>query len=569
MILPRQELSLLMRGSWQQLGGALGLSLVSSALDVVCLIALPAFLMVALSPAGAVPPTWLGLELPALALPWLTTGIVALFLFRALFMLGVGAALMALAESVRKRVVSRLVEQFVATPYENAIDRSLAQSLTATIGHSYLFASNVVLPLLRLILDLLTIVAVLGFIALIAPRVVLAMVVVLLLVAGLYYLSIRRISDEQATRVSNLETELTHEVMQTLGAPREVRIFQLGGYFVNRVQRILGARIRAKAWLGAVYWFPRSLGELTLIGLGIAYMVVNTRAGHETAYVISNLSALAFAGVRLLPAFAQCMASLSFMRSGRHAMLHLAANLGRADPAATPPEPRPAGGGSFSSVELRNVSYAYPNDARGALSEVSLTIRRGQSVGVVGPSGAGKSTLADVVLGLLTPTRGEVRVNDQPLAAPARDWWARVGFVPQNPYLANDTLRRNIAFGEADDRIDPARLELAARLASLEGVVARLPQGYDTPLGEGGVRLSGGQRQRVAIARALYRQREFLVLDEATSALDAETEADVIKAIEALKGTVTTLIIAHRTSTLVGCDFIVRMKDGRIDTGSA
>ena len=571
MILPRAELALLMRGSWSQLTGALLLSLVSSALDIVCLVALPAFLMFALSPdAQVAPPSWLGTTLPAIPMAWFTAGIVGLFVFRALFTLVVGAALVALAEAVRLRVVSRLVTSFVASPYQVAIDRSLAHSLTAAVGHSNQFSSNIVLPLLRLVLDVLTIVSVLGFVALIAPGVVLAVAAVLLLVGSLYYLSIRRVSHVQSARLSNLETELTQELMHTLGAPREVRIFQIGTYFVERVAAILRARIGARAWLGAVYWLPRSLGELTLIGLGIAYMVVSARAGEDTTLAISNLSALAFAGVRLLPAFAQCMAGLSFMRSGLHSMRQLATDLGRAEPLARPaPASGQTSGAPFSQIELRSVSYAYATDPRESLIDISLTIQRGQSVGIVGPSGSGKSTLADVVLGLLVPTRGEVRVDGRPLAAPAHEWWARVGFVAQTPYLANESVRRNIAFGVHDDRIDHAQVERAVRLAQLEGVVARLPQGYDTVLGDRGVRLSGGQRQRIAIARALYRQREFLVLDEATSALDDETEQEVIKAIESLKGTVTTVIIAHRISTLAGCDFVVRLRDGRIDSGGA
>jgi len=260
------------------------------------------------------------------------------------------------------------------------------------------------------------------------------------------------------------------------------------------------------------------------------------------------------------------MTSLSQMRSGRHTMMLLAADLQRGGvDVPEPPPPAPAGGDAgFSVIELVDVSYTYPTDTRASLSDVRLTLRRGQAVGVVGPSGAGKSTLADVLLGLLAPSRGEVRVDGRALVLPDAAWWSRVGFVPQTPYLANDSLRRNIAFDLPDEQIDAAQVERAVRLARLEDVVARLPQGYDTVLGERGVRLSGGQRQRVAIARALYRGRQLLVLDEATSALDDETQQDVIRAIASLKGEITTFTIAHRTSTLAGCDFIIRLANGRI-----
>lgn len=574
MILPRADLALLMRGSWSQLAGALGLSLVSSALDVVCLIALPAFLLYALSSSPQVTLPGLGWALPPISMASFTAGIAALFLARAGYTLLVGAALVRLAESVRERVVTRLVTRFVSCPYDVAIDRSMAESLTAAVGHSHTFSANVALPLLRLMLDMLTLIAVLGFVALLAPGVVLALVAVLLLVAALYYLSIRRISDEKSARLAQLEVELTHEVSQALNAPREVRIFGTGGYFVERVARTLHAKTDVRTWLGAVYWFPRALGELTLIALGAAYMVFSARGGNDAGQVLANLSALAFAGVRLLPAFAQSMSNLSMMRSGRHALMLLAADLrrggeGAAEALPPPPAPPAAADGGFETIELVHVSYAYAGGERESLRDVSLTLRRGQSVGVVGPSGSGKSTLADVLLGLLTPTSGEVRVDGRRLERNDAAWWAQAGFVPQAPYLSNDTLRRNIAFGMADEHIDAAQVERAARMAQLEDVVARLPRGYDTVLGERGVRLSGGQRQRVAIARALYRNRRFLVLDEATSALDDQTEQEVVRAIASLKGAVTTFIIAHRVTTLAGCDYVIRLENGRLAGRSA
>ena len=162
------------------------------------------------------------------------------------------------------------------------------------------------------------------------------------------------------------------------------------------------------------------------------------------------------------------------------------------------------------------------------------------------------------------PRQGRILLNGQPAALDSQRWWDLVGFVPQSPYIANDTVVRNIAYGMAEAQIDMDAVRRAVKLAQLEDVVAGLPHGLDTLLGDHGIRLSGGQRQRVAIARALYYGRDFLVLDEATSALDAETEREVIGAIEALKGTVTTFIIAHRLSTLQNCDLIIELREGGV-----
>ena len=198
------------------------------------------------------------------------------------------------------------------------------------------------------------------------------------------------------------------------------------------------------------------------------------------------------------------------------------------------------------------------------MHDVSLTIRRGETLGFVGPTGGGKSTLVDVVVGLLPPTAGQVTIDGVDLASCSRAWRRHIGYVPQSIFLLDDTLRRNVALGIPDSDIDDARVREAIRLARLEEVVAALPGGIEAVLGERGVRLSGGERQRVGIARALYHDPAVLVLDEATSALDTATEADVIRALRTLQGEKTVLVIAHRLSTVRGCNRIALIVEGRL-----
>jgi ABC-type multidrug transport system fused ATPase/permease subunit len=185
-------------------------------------------------------------------------------------------------------------------------------------------------------------------------------------------------------------------------------------------------------------------------------------------------------------------------------------------------------------------------------------------LGFVGPTGAGKSTLVDLIIGLLPPTVGRVTIDAVELATYGRAWRRHIGYVPQSIFLLDDTLRRNIALGIPDRDIDEGRVRQAIHLARLEEVVADLPAGIDTMLGERGVRLSGGERQRVGIARALYHEPAVLVLDEATSALDTATEADVTRALRALQGEKIVLVIAHRLGTVRGCDRIALIVGGRV-----
>ena len=215
-------------------------------------------------------------------------------------------------------------------------------------------------------------------------------------------------------------------------------------------------------------------------------------------------------------------------------------------------------------VNITDVSFAYAASSSEALIDVSISVARGEAVGLVGPSGSGKSTLVDILLGLLEPTSGRVLVDGDDIHDNLRGWQDQIGYVPQSIFLTDDTLRRNVAFGLPKDKIDDEAVRSAIRSAQLEEFVASLPEGMETVVGERGVRLSGGQRQRIGIARALYNNPDVLVLDEATSSLDTETEHGVMQAVQALQGDKTVIIVAHRLSTVEYCDRLYRLENAQI-----
>jgi ABC-type multidrug transport system fused ATPase/permease subunit len=215
-------------------------------------------------------------------------------------------------------------------------------------------------------------------------------------------------------------------------------------------------------------------------------------------------------------------------------------------------------------VELKEVTYSYPDTSEPAIERVSLSLKKGQSIALIGKSGAGKTTLVDVILGLLQPESGDIRVDGVSVYSNIRSWQNLIGYIPQSIFLIDDTIERNIAFGVPDRLLDRARIDRAIKAAQLEELVEQLPDGIKTVVGERGIRLSGGQRQRIGIARALYHEREILVLDEATSALDNETEKLVSEAIRSLAGTKTLITIAHRLSTVEHCDRVYLLEKGRV-----
>ena len=215
-------------------------------------------------------------------------------------------------------------------------------------------------------------------------------------------------------------------------------------------------------------------------------------------------------------------------------------------------------------VELKNIYFTYPNNTKHSLSNINVSIRRGQMVGFIGESGSGKSTLINLFLGLLQADSGKLSVDGVDINLTLEQWQKNIGYVPQNIYLTDDKLKNNIAFGVKESEIDSKALTRAIQSAQLDKLVRELPDGLDTIVGEHGDRLSGGQRQRIGIARALYNDPDILVFDEATSALDYETEKDVIEAINVLHRNKTIVVIAHRESAVEKCDVIYRLASGHI-----
>ena len=208
--------------------------------------------------------------------------------------------------------------------------------------------------------------------------------------------------------------------------------------------------------------------------------------------------------------------------------------------------------------------FSLPIDRSLSLKEISLSVGQGESVGFIGSTGAGKSTLVDIILGLLIPVSGVIKVDGVDIQTNPRGWQDQIGYVPQSIYLTDDTIRRNVAFGILDEAIDESVVWNSLRAAQLEQFIKDLPEGLDTLVGEAGVRLSGGQRQRIGIARALYHDPSVLVLDEATSSLDIATESDFVEEVYALKGDKTLIIVAHRLSTVKRCDYLFKIEKGKI-----
>ena len=384
----------------------------------------------------------------------------------------------------------------------------------------------------------------------------------------LIYLITGRITRPRLRRNSRL-LSVAHgrriqHIQEALGGIRDLIIDRARPAFVRRFREVDGEMQMAEATTSFISGAPRLLIEavgMAMIAFVACFALL--RSG-DLGAVLPVLGVLALGAQRLLPLMQTLYKSWATI-AGNRALAEdilLVLEAPAEAPAGAPAAPITT---FRRDIRLRSVDFHYAAADRPALRGIDLVIPKGTKVGLIGRSGSGKSTAMDLLMGLLEPTSGRIEIDGCSLVpANAADWQREIAHVPQDLFLADASIRENIAFGADPVDIDDARVRGAAEAADIAGFIEGLPAGFDTIVGERGTRLSGGQRQRLGIARALYKQASVIFFDEATSALDGETEAAVMAAIERLDPDLTIILVAHRTSTLAFCDQIIRLEEGRV-----
>jgi ABC-type multidrug transport system fused ATPase/permease subunit len=415
------------------------------------------------------------------------------------------------------------------------------------------------------IAEFAVLVAVFGALVVVDPILALSATAYLVVSGALYLRVVRRTMHARGVEVQQEVETRNSALIELVGGAKELRVRGTSAVYLERFGSACRGYLRAYRLINVINLSMRYLLEsLMIIGVAIVIVVATLTGSAQTALV--SIGILLAGGLRLVPALNALLISVNTVRTQSPAIRIVEDELHRLQDEI----PSDKGVGQSADVRpigafsLHNVTFRYPTRERPALSEITVSVERGEALGVVGATGSGKSTLVDLLLGLLEPDCGEVLVDGRPLAGNAQDWRAHVGFVPQDIFLIDDTLDSNIRLGLPDDVSSAERMHRAVAASHLDAVVSALPDGLDTTLGERGVRLSGGQRQRVGLARALYMQPVVLILDEATSALDNETEHAITSALHALHGELTMVVIAHRLSTVRECDRILYLDDGKV-----
>jgi len=459
----------------------------------------------------------------------------------------------------------RLIEGYLHQPYSWFLSKN-----SATLGKSILSEVNLVIygsiiPIMNLIAQGTVALAIITLIVIVDPILAFRVGFVISICYIIIFLVLKNLVSRiglERLRDNELRFNI---VSEAFGAAKEVKFGGLEKIYIDRFE--IPAKNYAKnlSLVQIISQLPRHFLEGIAFGGMILVSSILVVSGKDFNNIIPILSLYAFAGYRLIPALQQVYGSVTQLNFSTPALYSLNEDLMNLK-FKEPPIKKNEDIKLNKQINFKNIFYKYPNSDKFVLNDISLNITVNSKIGIVGSTGGGKTTMVDILLGLLTPTKGKILVDDNDITpSNIRSWQKTIGYVPQQIYLSDDTVASNIAFGVELKNIDYKALEKAAKIANLHDfVTSELSDGYATIIGERGVRLSGGQRQRIGLARSLYHKPQILILDEATSSLDNITEKMVIEEINNIPEKITVIIVAHRLSTVKNCDKIFLLEKGKL-----
>jgi len=501
---------------------------------------------------------------------WIGVVALAALLVRTLASAALTAWQLRVVASSERELTRRLLRIYLTQPWSFHRQRELAELTRNVLLNVWQVSTQMVTPVFTLPSELAVIGGVLVVLVVLSPLVAAAVALLFGAVAVTAGVLGGRRAAQAGIDARTSATELQGRVHDGLRAAKSLSVHGGGEMVAMGLEDALAVNERARYHQALAQYLPRYLLEATLaVGVGGLAILVT---GLSRANPVPTLALFATGAVRVVGPLSRVLTASSSLRSGAKLLDPIQRDVefgaqdgnGRAqgDPAPGPPP----------VVELRDVSFTYQRGDRPAVAHLGVRLAAGELVALSGPTAAGKTTLVDIVLGLLPPTSGSVLVDGVPLTeSSVVAWYPRLGYVPQDAVVLDDTVRHNVALGVADDQIDDRRVRDALAAAELVGLLERLPHGLDHVLGDRDGRLSGGERQRLAIARALYRQPGMLILDEPTSSLDPDTEARLMETLRTLRRGRTILMVTHRTAAAARCDRIIHLEGGRVvrDQGGA
>lgn len=467
--------------------------------------------------------------------------------------------------SLQKKIFGKIVRR----PYEYYLGVSTGEILRVVgsdIPNSFSLLATVLTVISEIVIDVILATTVF----LLSPQITIGIVVAMAVVIGFINYAVKPVLRRAGQVNQRSQAGMSKWMIQAINGIKELKVMQKEEHFVDQYSKHGSEFVVASRKYSVLNIAPRFIIEGTSIAAVFFVLAILLGFGGSINSYIPLLAAVAAAGIRLLPSanrISSGLASVSYYEPMLDNLIQYlesdsvdetlkAGNNGKADSKKLPRLEK--------EITFSNISYHYPSAEEWILKNATMIIRRGQSVGICGPSGAGKTTAIDIIMGLLEPQEGEILVDGVNIKEDLAGWYPQIGYIPQTIFLMDASIRDNITFAEAEEDISEEKLWKALEKAALADFVSKLPDGVDTQIGERGIRLSGGQKQRIGIARALYREPEILIFDEATSALDNETEKEIVESIQRLQGQKTMIIIAHRLTTIEGCDCVYHVENQKI-----
>ncbi|MCR5670076.1 MAG: ABC transporter ATP-binding protein/permease [Butyrivibrio sp.] len=464
----------------------------------------------------------------------------------------------------------RMMINFMLRPYEyylNADTSVIQRNITSDVNNMY----GLILSCLQLISEIIVFICLVGILLSQDAKMTLTIAALLVVVLLVIKYFIKPVMVKAGQENQDYYSGLYKWIDESVTGIKEIKIANKENYFINGYADCGAGYVNAVQKYSLYNSTPRLLIETIAIAGMIGYMLMVMATGTSLTRLLPQLTVLAAAAARLLPSANRINNYLTSIAYFEPFLMNVSDNLqteihdskisyngddyrGKVTVEKLPIK---------KSIFMEGITYKYPGTDKLILDKADMEIPVGKSVGIVGTSGAGKTTIVDVMLGLLKPEAGRILADGVDVTTNYPGWLKNIGYIPQTIFMVDSTIRKNVAFGYADDEIDDNKVWQALKEAALDEFVKSLPEGLDTRIGERGIRLSGGQRQRIGIARALFEDPEVLVLDEATSALDNETEAAIMDSINRLHGRKTLVIIAHRLQTIEKCDMVYSIGDGK------
>lgn len=496
-------------------------------------------------------------------------GVIAIYFFKNIYNIFYNWVYLKYANKVQRELSFRVLDAYMKQGYIFFVENNtsaLLQGLNGDISAVY----NIIKSIYAVLTKAFTIICI-GiyiFIQFSDLAVVLCGLTVLCLVLlQVFYRKPMSVNGRMNRQLAQMAYKISIEAIQ---GNKEIIAMHKQDYFSKYYTKVIAERNKTNVKVELGTLSPAYVIEMICIVGMMTAIAVKIGRVDDVSGLITNLSTIAVGAFRILPALGGITSGINTITmyttqlNGTYHTLQTVKRLEEKEKEKGTNETLRELVRFEKELEVCGVTFGYPGGEGNVLNRVDLRIKKGESIALIGPSGAGKTTLADILLGLLKPQEGKVLMDGKDIGELGENWSRIVGYVPQTMYLIDDTVKNNVAFGEPEQEIDETRVWEVLRIAQMDTYIKGLKNGIDTKVGEMGVNFSGGQRQRMAIARALYRNPDILILDEATAALDNETEAEVMRAIEALQGYKTLIIVAHRLTTIKKCDIIYEVKDGTV-----